>query len=388
MNRNLYILLLAGGLTFFTHHANAQGCVAVRPMGCTQPGNLESTQIMQEGQFQFTAAYRYFQSHRHFVGDSYQEQRKTDGTEVINTAHSVDLGVGYGITRRLSAAVNLPVISYDRSSLYEHYGNTIKTNPDQLRFHTQAMGIGDLRITGYYWIMDPARPHLKWNALMGLGIKLPTGNSDVKDDFHKRKKDGGDSTVRQPVDQSIQLGDGGIGITIENQSYLQVSNKVSLYFSGFYMFTPQAHNNTAKSTTPSITQYYSIADQFAARLGASVFFNKAGIAASLGGRIEGVPAIDLVGSSWGFRRPGYIVSADPALAFFYKKFDVTVGVPIAVYRNRTKSYADRQDPTGKAHGDAAFADYQVNATLRYRCGGKHAHHNMPEMELKPLQISK
>jgi len=389
MKKKIYFFaILCTSLSVTSLQANAQGCVAVRPMGCTQPGNLEAGQIMEKGQFQFSGAYRYFKSHRHFVGDSYQEQRATAGTEVVNVAHSVDLGVGYAFTRRFSAAVNLPVISYDRSSLYEHYGNTVTANPDQLRFHTQAMGIGDLRLTAYYWLWDPAKPHLKGNILMGLGVKLPTGNSNVKDDFHKRRKDGSDSTVSLPVDQSIQLGDGGVGFTIETQSYLQITSNLSGYFSGFYMFNPQVHNNTARSSTPSITQYYSIADQYAARLGASYFFSKAGLAVSLGGRIEGVPAIDIIGSSWGFRRPGYIVSADPNIAFFYRKFDITVGVPYAIYRNRTKSFADRQDPTGKAHGDAAFADYQVNITLRYRAGGKHTHHEMMKLDLQPTGPSK
>lgn len=385
MKRSLYILLTAISASCLSVNAHAQGCVAVRPMGCTQPGNLESTQIMQAGQFQFSGAYRYFKSHRHFVGDAYQEERATAGTEVINVAHSVDLGIGYGLSRRFSVAVNLPVISYDRSSLYEHYGNSTKTNPDQLRFHTQAMGIGDLRLTGYYWLLDPAKPHLKGNALMGLGVKLPTGNSNVQDDFHKRKADGTDSLVSGPVDQSIQLGDGGVGFTVETQSYLQLTSKMSLYFSGFYMFNPMVHNDTHKSEVASITQYHSIADQYAARLGASYFFTKAGIAASLGARIEGVSAIDIIGSSWGFRRPGYIVSADPNIAFFYKKLDITIGVPVAIYRNRITSFSDRE--SGK-HGDAAFADYQINATIRYRCGGKHAHHEMPVSELKPLEISK
>lgn len=383
----LFIPLVSVAFTCSSLSAGAQGCVAVRPMGCTQPGNLESSQIMQAGQFQFSGAYRYFQSHRHFVGDSYQEERASAGTEVINVAHSVDLGVGYGITRRFSAAVNLPLISYDRSSLYEHYGNSIKANPDQARFHTGAMGIGDLRLTAYYWLLDPAKPHLKGNVLLGLGVKLPTGKSNVQDDFHKRRKDGSDSTVQLPVDQSIQLGDGGVGFTVEAQSYLQISSGLSGYFSGFYMFNPQVHNNTARNATPGITQYHSIADQYAARLGASYFFTGTGLAISLGARVEGVPAIDLIGSSWGFRRPGYIVSADPNIAFFYKKFDITVGVPVALYRNRTRSFSDRQDPTGKAHGDAAFADYQVNVTLRYRCGGKHQHSYM-KSELQPLEISR
>ena len=38
----------------------------------------------------------------------------------------------------------------------------------------------------------------------------------------------------------------------------------------------------------------------------------------------------------------------------------SLGVPIAVYRNRTRSYADR---LSGGHGDAAFADYLILATV-------------------------
>lgn len=40
-----------------------------------------------------------------------------------------------------------------------------------------------------------------------------------------------------------------------------------------------------------------------------------------------------------------------------------LNVPIALYRNRIKSYADKLDPKGVAHGDAAFADYLVSLSL-------------------------
>ena len=35
------------------------------------------------------------------------------------------------------------------------------------------------------------------------------------------------------------------------------------------------------------------------------------VSVALGGRLEGIPVHDLVGGSEGFRRPGYIVSAEP-----------------------------------------------------------------------------
>jgi hypothetical protein len=45
------------------------------------------------------------------------------------------------------------------------------------------------------------------------------------------------------------------------------------------------------------------------------------------------------------------------------KTSVAASVPVAIYRNRIKSYADRLDPLGLKQGDAAFADYLVSVSL-------------------------
>ncbi len=52
---------------------------------------------------------------------------------------------------------------------------------------------------------------------------------------------------------------------------------------------------------------------------------------------------------------------------------LSLNVPYALYRNHLKGVADQADPTGKAHRDAAFADYSVNLGFAYRFGGKKAH---------------
>jgi len=352
-----------------------QGCIAVRPMSCSSAGHINNLNILHKGEFKVSGTYRYFQSFRHFSGDVENKDRITQKTNVINTANSVDLGVGYGITDRLCLNVNLPVSSFDRSSLYEHYGNSTKTNPDQLRFHTQSMGIGDARISGDYWIRNIDNDSLKWNMQIGLGVKAPTGNSDVTDQFHRRTKDGRDSTTTLPVDQSIQLGDGGWGFNTELQAYYRLSSSLALYFNGFYLFNPMTQNKTLTKGTATgdpNTMYHSIADQFGVRLGASfVLVPKKGITVSLGARAEGIPAHDIIGSSKGFRRPGYIVSADPGVSCFYHKFTFNLNVPYCLYRNRTRSYADVINGT---HGDAAFADYLVNLNVEYHFGKSKAKH--------------
>ncbi|HEY9702126.1 MAG TPA: hypothetical protein V6C58_06755, partial [Allocoleopsis sp.] len=73
------------------------------------------------------------------------------------------------------------------------------------------------------------------------------------------------------------------------------------------------------------------------------------------------------------------VSVEPGISSQFGNFNAALTVPYALYRNRVKSVYDLADPTGQRHGDAAFADYLVNATITYRFGKKHA--DMPHVPM-------
>lgn len=388
MQKQLQFLFSFGFLLLiFTQQAAAQGCVAVRPMGgCS--GNSGSSILLNKGAWQVGANYRYFRSFRHFKSDTEQKERLENHTEVINIANSIDLGLTYGVSNRLSVSANLPLIFYDRSSLYEHYGNSKTTNPEQKRFHTDAQGIGDARLSASYWLLNPAK-HMNHNISVGLGIKLPTGDENVQDEFHRRKStDGADSTITKAVDQSIQLGDGGVGFSLEFQGFTSLFKNGSLYFNGFYMSNPRETNNTvnriitASSTeVDKITEFHSVADQFVARVGLNyLLLPSSNLAVGLGVRAEGVPSKDLIGGSDGFRRPGFIIAAEPGVSLQRGPFAFSVNIPYALYRKRTRSVADiagGNDAFGiPRNGDAAFADYAVNVGLVYRFGGQKMSHTM------------
>ncbi len=351
------------------HSSYAQGCVAVRHMSCAI-GGLNNTELFKQenGHWQFTSSYRYFKSFRHFVGDVENTDRITNNTNVINLTHAVDLGILYSPNLRWTFGAYLPLQWNDRSSLYEHYGNSLTSNPQQLRFHSGSRGIGDARFNASYWLVDPSK--LKpYNFSIGLGIKLPTGNDGVTDQFHRLDKEKKDYTVTLPVDQSIQLGDGGVGFSIESQGYYQFSNRFTWYYNAFYLSNPKSTNgivrNPTSTTTDPIIKEFSVADQFGGRTGITYNLGH-GFSALAGGRIEGIPSSDLIGNDLGFRRPGYIISGEPGVAYMNNKITFIATVPVALYRNRTKSYYDLQDPTGVRHGDAAFADYLISLTASYR----------------------
>ena len=111
----------------------------------------------------------------------------------------------------------------------------------------------------------------------------------------------------------------------------------------------------------------SVPDQYMIRVGANLTFDK--LTLSAGVRNERLPASDLVGGNNGFRRPGYIISAEPGLSYNFKKFTAYTYVPFALVRSRIQSEPDkiRSRITGtRTVGDAAFADYAVNIGFSFK----------------------
>lgn len=353
----LIILLIT---SFAAAEAVAQGCVAIRGTGevCTRQDAEHNSNAKG---WQLNTSYRYFKSHRHFVGTEEQKEREEQNTEVINWSHSITFSLVRTLNSRWSLALDVPVLAYTRSSLYEHGGNNAGQSA---RHKTRSFGLGDIRVAAYRWLFDPMKS-MKGNVQVGLGLKMATGDYQVQDFFVKA--DG--SKVLGPVDQSIQLGDGGTGFTTEVNAYYNFNRTVGMYGNGYYLINPREQNgtSTARGGTPSAsaitygTSTMSVPDQFMARLGANLNVNKFGF--SLGARVEGIPSKDLVGGSSGFRRPGYVVSVEPGVSLTYNKTTAFITVPVAVKRDRTQSFSDklRTSATGTyTQGDAAFADYLIS----------------------------
>jgi hypothetical protein len=363
--KKLFFIIIS--FLFIYMETDAQGCVAIRSTGgfCTQQAmNHESS-----SPWSFGINNRYFKSYKHFVGTEEQKQRVDSGTEVINHSYTMDLLLGRQLSSRWSITLDVPILANSRSSKYEHYGN--KSTSPNARQSTHSFGIGDVRITAYYWLLDPMKSS-KGNVQFGLGLKLPTGDYKYQDFFHKN-----DSVqILGPVDQSIQLGDGGTGFTTEINAYYNFSRALSVYGNFYYLISPREQNGTSTSrgeaTQPSAIRYgsstMSVPDQWMFRAGGNLHVEQ--FTLSAGVREECLPSADLVGGSAGFRRPGYIISFEPGITYNFKKMDIYAFVPVALVRNRTQSYADKKQTaaTGKyTQGDAAFADYVVNigATFRF-----------------------
>jgi hypothetical protein len=321
-------------------YAWTQGCVAIRNVAGVTPDLLfENVQPSDKWLLNFTN--RYFEASSTYVGEKYI----TDSL-VTNKIYTLNISALRLLNKGWSIAVSLPVSANSRRNSRDHSGSL------QMPKHTtRAFGIGDLRLTVYKWLLHPG-VNKRWNIQAGLGIKLPTGDYKYQDYFYRKE----DSTVMAPVDQAIQLGDGGTGLIGELSGFYSLTSNINLFANGYYLMNPRDQNGTSnlKGRNPTSneiannTTVMSVPDQYSFRVGGNFQLQKFSLTAAL--RYEKVPVNDLVGGNKGFRRAATIISAEPgitytmqkALAYFY------LGVPFD--RDIVQNHQNNMTPAG-------FADY-------------------------------
>ncbi|MGC4035135.1 MAG: hypothetical protein QM764_04175 [Chitinophagaceae bacterium] len=394
----------------YSKNVNAQGCVAVRQMGGVTGISPTGSYNLGKGDFQMGFNYRHFHSWRHFVGTDEQPQRQVTGGghdlngndrgDAVNIySHAIDFNFSYGITSRLQLNLTIPYVHNERSQVMKQ----ASPKADTFRYSIYAKGIGDIRLSANYWVFDPAKAH-KGNLMIGLGIKLPTGNYAATDNQVPQS----DGTKKDfvVVDQAIQPGDGGLGVSVEVQAFRQVYKSIYAFANGYYLFNPRESNGTYKSAPTvvkdkqgnvlgTMTGYnvYASPDQYFARAGflASVLKNK-NLTFSLAARLEGIPAYDAFGGNVAYRRPGYVGAIESGVSYSRGQHTISLFVPYNIIKNRIQSAADIAqqdlqnsvitDPSQQTHvqGDAAFADYSITIGYSYRFVKKmktEASHKLP-----------
>ena len=309
------------------------------------------------GDWEASIGWRYQKSDRHFVGSEFQEERDEIGNQVINDINIADVNIRYQATRRVELNLGIPYFMGTRSQMLRSNGVNLG------RYQTTARGVGDIMFTARRWMFDPDT-HPGGNVQFGAGAKIPTGQNNVTDTFRVVTSGVITNQIRT-VDQSIQPGDGGFGILGDFSAFKRLtSSGLAVYGGGAYLATPGEKSEVLTYRSGAGEEVMSIADQYLLRGGvASPIPKIAGMQFSAGLRIEGVPVRDIIGGDTGFRRPGVAISFEPAINIGKGKNSITIGVPVAVYRNRFISVPDE---ARGAHGDAAFADYLVLAGFSRR----------------------
>jgi len=231
----------------------------------------------------------------------------------------------------------------------------------------RAAGLGDLRLTANYFLLDPAK-HPDQNIALSLGVKAPTGD-DAVSDYSFRPT----GPELRAVDPAIEPGDGGWGIILSGNGFAKVYTNTFVYANGFYLINPRETNGvrTVNFDVPPFTNgdrglmVNSVPDQVLVRGGVThAIWPSKGLDLSFGARREGIPAHDLIGGSDGWRLPGFSVSVEPGISIAHGRHYLSVTAPVAVYRYGITNvpFARTHNPLG---GVASFSDYQINVTYSY-----------------------
>jgi hypothetical protein len=315
-----------------------QGCVAIRNV-CGISPNVFLQNIQPNDKWFLNMTNRYFEASSTFIGDKFI----TD-TLVKNRLYTLNFSVFRMLINGWSLNLNLPISVNSRRNSIDHGG------PITPKHTTRAFGLGDIRFTAYKWLFDPTTSR-NANIQVGLGIKLPTGDYRYQDYFVRN-----DSTkVLAPVDQAIQLGDGGTGITAELNSFYAFTNSIDVFVSGFYLANPREQNGTSNLKGRNATQKeiannttaMSVPDQYNIRGGVNVQFQKIILTAAL--RYEKVPVNDMIGGNKGFRRAASITSVEPGITYKMKSNLIFANAGVPIKRNIVQSTENNMTPAGFAN---------------------------------------
>src|SRR6516162_7750827 len=197
-------------------------------------------------QWQIDFTYRYLPGGPWYVGTKATPSAAPFGQPVDLHINSFEVSVDYGVTDRFNVTLDVPF----------QYGTQSRVYADLNYHEVSAGGFGDIGFFGTYWLLNPKK-HLTSNIALSLGVKTPSGNNEVMDNSWNANG----SVTRAPVDQSIQLGDGGWGVIFQAQGYKQLFKRTTGYANGLYLLSPKDTTNVASpvpGATLSVPDVYSV----------------------------------------------------------------------------------------------------------------------------------
>jgi hypothetical protein len=300
------------------------------------------------GKFQLSVGWRQSVANRSYIGHSFNRSF-TDLWQPRERLSIMDVSARYFFNRRFSVIATLPIEFNRFSMLFPPKGTNTGTGKG-LREGAYAEGIGDLQFVTQYALLEP-RDHPYENCLIGLGMKIPTGNWDEKRLLPNL--DGTDVKLRTVYPAAIMPGDGGVGIIGSLDTFKTFRGPTLLrgqtaFLSGSYLANPRNTNNTPSIVssagvplTPNFLNQLtnSVADAYAVQAGFSLKIpgtwnnpKLKSLRPRLVYRWEGVRNHDIFGPAGGFRQPGYAMSFGPGVSYSLGKNTIMVDVPITFNR--------------------------------------------------------
>ena len=112
-----------------------------------------------------SVTYRFFHSFRNF--NSSGEEVEIPAIKNDTYVDLFDITATYGVSKRLSLTLELPIQYGSRTNAGENDGVHVHTR--------RASGIGDMRLGANFLLLNPDK-HPNQNISLGLGVKAPTGD--------------------------------------------------------------------------------------------------------------------------------------------------------------------------------------------------------------------
>lgn len=125
--------------------------------------------FFKKGEWQLSAAFRRLYADQWFVGHDVNEAAAPFGKQLYLDINSLDVTITYGLSRRASVAVTLPMSHGTHSRYYA----------DGERHKVVAQGIGDVNAIGTFWLLEP-NMHLDGNVALGFGVKTPNRREEMQ----------------------------------------------------------------------------------------------------------------------------------------------------------------------------------------------------------------
>lgn len=296
------------------------------------------------GKFQLSVGWRAARADKSYNGTDYNSTF-TNNWKPYMRQSVLDVSARYYINRRVAIVGTLPVSMNNFSMIYPPKGPGIGQ-----RDGWNINGVGDLGLVTQVSLVDP-KDHPFENCIIGLGMKIPTGNWDERRVIPNLN--GQNFASRAVYPAAVMPGDGGTGIiaTLDAYKTFRVNRFLrgkTLFVAGSYLSNPRNTNGTSSiigsagvPLTPNFLDELtnSVADAYSLQTGLSMkvpgTWNKPklkGLRMRVVGRWEGVRAHDLFGPAGGYRQPGWAMSVGPGLTYANGKDVLMIDVPIVFSR--------------------------------------------------------
>lgn len=318
---------------------------------------------MRKGEFQFTSQIAHFETDDQFGGGTFEgNQQRTDlyatDSQVYEGGVTMDMNLGYGLSRQFSLEASAPLI------LYSHWSTKLAGT----RYNQKIQGIGDTSV-GINWSMMNCNRFPDMNISFGFHVRMPTGDSNYQVLYPNSL---GEDFKMRPVHPAVHPGSGAWAIRPTVSAFKQF-RRFTLFGTATYQFSLRDHNDTyslgaalnpaGPEAVREDLRYVSTPDSYLVNLGVGVPLRRLGVTAFMNWRAVGVPVHNVITKTEGYRQPGYYVTAEPGVSWVMGRAAYSLSIPLRMWAGTKNNFLGQ-----RASSD--FTRYSLVGSVSFRFGGR------------------